>query len=159
VLVQLLQEGGFVLRILPAGHRLTGRALSVHSRDMRLLALLTTFLALVAAGCGGSTTESAEPETVEGSIPQETTGGGEGEAQGDAAAGKEVFASAGCGSCHTYEPAGSAGNAGPNLDESQVDYEGAYQQIANGGGGMPAFQDQLSEQEIADVTAFVTEGA
>ena len=126
---------------------------------MKRAALLLTTLAILLAGCGGGQTESAAPETVEGSVPEETTEGGGGAAEGDAAAGEEIYASAGCGSCHTYEPAGSSGTAGPNLDESGIDYDGAYQQIANGGGGMPAFKDQLSEQEIADVAAFVTEGS
>ena len=125
---------------------------------MRRAALLVTTLAILVAGCGGGQTESAEPETVEGSVPQETEPAGGG-AEGDAAAGEDVFASAGCGSCHVYEPAGSSGTAGPNLDDSAIDYDGAYEQIANGGGGMPAFKDQLSEQEIADVAAFVTEGS
>ena len=31
-------------------------------------------------------------------------------------------------------------------------------QVQNGGGGMPAFGDRLSDQEIADVAAFVTQG-
>ena len=35
---------------------------------------------------------------------------------GAVAAGKAVFASAGCGSCHTFTPAGSSGTVGPNLD-------------------------------------------
>ena len=129
---------------------------------MRRAALLLTALAIfgiVLAGCGEGDTEQARPETVEGTVPAETEGDGGGEVEGDPAAGEEVFASAGCGSCHVYEPAGSSGTAGPSLDESQVSYEAAYEQIANGGGGMPAFQDQLSEQEIADVAAFVTEGS
>lgn len=124
---------------------------------MGRVALLVTVIALV--GCGGSDTKTAAPETVEGTVPQETSPEGGGAAEGDPAAGKEIFASAGCGSCHVYEPAGTSGTAGPSLDESNVDYDGAYQQIENGGGGMPAFKDQLSEQEIADVAAFVTEGS
>jgi cytochrome c551/c552 len=40
-----------------------------------------------------------------------TTGGG-----GNAAAGKAVFASNGCASCHTFQPAGATGTIGPNLD-------------------------------------------
>jgi mono/diheme cytochrome c family protein len=32
------------------------------------------------------------------------------------AAGKAVFASSGCGACHTFTPAGSTGKVGPNLD-------------------------------------------
>jgi mono/diheme cytochrome c family protein len=30
-------------------------------------------------------------------------------------------------------------------------------QVTNGGGGMPAFGDQLDDQQIRDVAAFVTE--
>ena len=67
-------------------------------RPLIVLALLLTTLALVAAGCcEGEVT--ATPETVEGTIPEETTGGGGNadlpalELTGDAAAGEEVFAS------------------------------------------------------------------
>ena len=38
------------------------------------------------------------------------------------AAGEAVFASAGCGGCHTLEAAGSSGNVGPNLDEAKPDH-------------------------------------
>ena len=86
-------------------------------------------------------------------------GGGEGQggggAQGDPAAGEEVFASAGCGTCHTLQEAGSTGTVGPNLDESSVDAAAAAQQVADGGGGMPPFSGQLSEEQIQDVAAFV----
>ena len=33
----------------------------------------------------------------------------------------------------------------------------AIAQVTNGGGGMPAFGDQLTKQQISDVAAFVTE--
>jgi cytochrome c553 len=82
-------------------------------------------------------------------------GQGGGGAAGDPAAGEEVFASAGCGSCHTLQEAGTSGTVGPNLDESSVDEAAAAQQIAEGGGGMPPFSGQLSEEQIQDVAAFV----
>jgi cytochrome c553 len=128
----------------------------------RYLALLvaTLALALVGAGCGGDENATPEPETVEGTVPAETGGGGGGGGgggEGDAAAGKEVYASAGCGSCHTLSDAGTTGSVGPNLDESSADFAAAQAQIANGGGGMPAFQGQLSDEEIADVAAYVVE--
>ena len=44
---------------------------------------------------------------------------------------------------------------GPNLDQSTVDFDAAVTQITNGGGGMPAFSSQLSEDEIANVAAYV----
>ena len=112
---------------------------------------------------GGSETETAgggETETAGGETG--TTGGGEtgttgGGGEGDPAKGKEVFASAGCGSCHTFEAAGSSGTVGPNLDESSPSYELAVDRVTNGEGAMPPFKDQLSEQQIADVSAFVSQ--
>ena len=128
----------------------------------RLLVLALAVLTLVvAAGCGGGDETSPEPETVEGTVPAETGGGGDtggGGGEGDAAAGKDVYASAGCGSCHTLADAGSTGTIGPNLDESSVDFEAAAEQIRTGGGGMPAFEGDLTQQEIEAVARFVTEG-
>jgi len=111
----------------------------------------------VAAGCGGGDETSPEPETVEGTVPAETGGGDGGGGEGDAAAGADVYSSAGCGSCHVLADAGSTGTIGPNLDESSIDFEAAVEQIRTGGGGMPAFEGQLSDQEIADVAAYVTQ--
>ena len=129
----------------------------------RILVLAFAVLTLVvAAGCGGGETTSPEPEDVEGTVPAETgggddDGGGGGGGEGDAAAGADVYSSAGCGSCHVFADAGSTGTIGPNLDESSADFEAAAEQIRTGGGGMPAFEGQLSEQEIADVAAYVTQ--
>jgi mono/diheme cytochrome c family protein len=75
--------------------------------------------------------------------------------EGDPTAGKEVYASAGCGSCHVLTDAGSTGNIGPSLDDSTIDFEGAVQQVTDGGGGMPAFGGDLSEEDIANVAAYV----
>ena len=123
----------------------------------RLTLLFALVVALGAAGCGGGDDESATPETVEGTPPTETSGGAAG-GEGDAAAGKEVFASAGCGGCHTFGPAGSTGTTGPNLDEASVEFDAAVEQIKSGGGGMPPFEGQLSDDEINNVAAFVTQG-
>jgi mono/diheme cytochrome c family protein len=76
-------------------------------------------------------------------------------ANADAAAGAKVFDSAGCGSCHTLAAAKSSGQVGPNLDEAKLGYDTVLQKVTNGGGGMPAFSGQLSEQQIRDVAAFV----
>ena len=121
-------------------------------------ALLLAALVVGAVGCGGSEDASPTPETVVGGVPTEATdtGGGGGGGEGDAAAGKDVYASAGCGSCHTFADAGSSGTVGPDLDQSSIDFDGAVQQVTNGGGGMPPFSGQLSEQQIADVAAYVT---
>ena len=123
---------------------------------MRRLApvLVALLVPVLVVACGDAEVKGTGPEDVQGSLPEETQAD---VPEGDAAAGEGVFEAAGCGSCHTFEPAGTSGTTGPNLDESQIDYEGAYEQIAEGGGGMPAFKDQLEEQEIADVAAFVTQ--
>jgi mono/diheme cytochrome c family protein len=39
-------------------------------------------------------------------------------AAGNPAQGKSVFASNGCGACHTFKPAGSSGSVGPDLDSA-----------------------------------------
>ena len=121
---------------------------------MRRLALLLAALALVVgtAACGGGEEETATPETVEGTLPEA------GPTEGDAEAGKSLYAANGCGGCHVFAAANSTGTVGPNLDESSVDFEAAFQQIANGGNGMPSFKERgLSDEEIANLTAFVTE--
>jgi len=125
---------------------------------VRKLVLLLAALVLVVAipACGGEEEEQALPETVEGTLPTDTGGGG-GAAEGDPANGKTIYASAGCGGCHTFSAAGSTGTVGPNLDDASIDFDAAFQQIKDGGGGMPPFGDRLSDQEIADVAAFVTQ--
>jgi mono/diheme cytochrome c family protein len=124
-----------------------------------LLAVLVTVLGLAAAGCGGGEEATPTPETVEGTLSQETTTEATttGEAvEGDATAGKAVFASAGCGGCHTLADAGTSGNVGPNLDDAKPDAALVTDRVTNGQGVMPSFKDQLSEKQIADVAAYVS---
>ncbi len=75
--------------------------------------------------------------------------------QGDPTAGKAVFASAGCGGCHTLKAAGSTGTVGPNLDQLKPPLDRIVVQVENGGGPMPAFKGQLTDKQIQDVAAFV----
>ena len=79
------------------------------------------------------------------------TGGG-----GGAADGKQVFASAGCGSCHTLADAGTSGTVGPNLDEAKPSQELAVDRVTNGQGGMPPFKGQLTAEEIDAVAGYVS---
>jgi mono/diheme cytochrome c family protein len=92
-------------------------------------------------------TETTETETTE----TETT---ETEPS-DTGAGKAVFASAGCGSCHALADADAAGAVGPDLDSSMPSVELVVDRVTNGQGAMPAFADQLSEAEIAAVADYV----
>jgi cytochrome c oxidase subunit 2 len=138
---------------------------------VRRLALALAFATLLAA-CGGGTTVAPVPETVEGTVPTATGETGEtGETttlpEGDAEAGREVFLAAGCGSCHTVAEAGTTSEVGPNLDESLEGRDAQYvhQSIvdpdAEVAGGFSAdlmpenYGEQLSEQELADLVAFL----
>jgi len=80
-------------------------------------------------------------------------------ANAHAAAGAKVFASAGCGSCHTLAAANSSGQVGPNLDAAKPGYDTVVVMVTNGGGGMPSFGGQLSKQQIRDLAAFVATSA
>jgi mono/diheme cytochrome c family protein len=113
-------------------------------------------------------TETSPTETETG--PTETTPGTtaeEEEPAGDPAAGEALFASNGCGGCHTFEAAGSTGAVGPNLDEALEgkDAEFVHQSIVEPNaevaegynpGVMPSFQ-QLSEDQVNDLVAFLTQ--
>jgi cytochrome c553 len=104
------------------------------------------------------TTETDETETTE-TTETETTATTPA-IEGDPVAGKEVFLGASaCGGCHTLADAGSSGTVGPNLDESMPDYELALDRVTNGQGGMPSFSSTLTEQQIADVAAYVSSAA
>jgi len=65
---------------------------------------------------------TAALSTPASSAPASSPGGGSSGsssgATGDAAAGKTVFASNGCGSCHTLSAAGATGTIGPDLDKA-----------------------------------------
>jgi mono/diheme cytochrome c family protein len=131
-------------------------------RTAAAVSLLLAGLALVLAGCGGGEEATPTPETVVGTIETETTGGSEdpaAELEGDPARGKELFASNGCGSCHTLAEAGTSGTVGPNLDDSQPSFDLAVDRITNGRGAMPAFGDQLEPQQIADLAEYVAEAS
>ena len=157
---------GAAIAIALARHSPLQGALS--SPSMRRAATLLAVLALIAlpvglAGCGGGEEVSPTPETVVGSLPAATTAeattteGSGSELKGDPANGEKVFASAGCGGCHTLDAAGSSGNVGPNLDDAKPDLALALNRVTNGSGAMPSFKGQLSDQEIADVAAYVVE--
>ena len=67
---------------------------------------------------------------------------------------KQVFVQ-NCGGCHTLGDAGTSGTVGPNLDQLKPSMDAAVKQITNGGGGMPAFGDQLSEEQIQALADYV----
>ena len=119
-------------------------------------------MTLTAAGCGSAEETTPTPETVVGSVAQATV------PEGDAEAGKAVFADAGCGSCHAVAAAGSSGQTGPNLDDSLQGKDDQYifdaivnpdAQIAEGfqPGIMPkTYGEQLDDKQLGDLAAFLT---
>jgi len=78
---------------------------------------------------------------------------------GNAEAGAEVFASSGCGGCHTLAAADATGNVGPSLDASKPTEALVIDRVTNGKGQMSSFDPSLSDQQIADVAAYVAQSA
>jgi mono/diheme cytochrome c family protein len=128
----------------------------------RLLAVVC--IALAVAGCGGSEEVSPTAETVEGTTETAAPSGRETEStpeeskgvKGDPAAGKQIFADQGCGSCHTLADAGTSGNIGPNLDDAKPTFDLVVDRVTNGKGVMPSFKGQLSPAEIDAVATYVS---
>src|SRR3989442_4141141 len=84
---------------------------------MRRLALLAAVsLALALAGCGSQGVVAPTAQTVVGTLPTAAP-----VAKGDPAAGKKLYAANGCGGCHTFKPAGSAGQVRPRLGKIPAD--------------------------------------
>jgi mono/diheme cytochrome c family protein len=89
---------------------------------------------------------------------------------GSPEAGRAVFASAGCGACHTFSSAGTSGSVGPDLDEALQgkDPEFIRQSIVDpnaeitqgyGAGVMPQnFGQELSPKQLDDLVAFLSSG-
>ena len=133
---------------------------------MRRRLLLALILGVLLAGCGGETTVAPTAETVIGTIPGAETVD---VAAGDAAAGKAIFtktAQPSCSSCHTYGPAGSTANVGPNLDTALQGKDAQFilESIVDPSAEVTAgFQDimpkeygtQLDQKQLADLVAFL----
>ena len=72
--------------------------------------------------------------------------------------GKQIFLEEGnCATCHALEDANSYGNIGPNLNEIKPDISRVLMAVTNGIGVMPAYQGQLSDEEINAVATYVFE--
>ena len=85
-------------------------------------------------------------------------GGDETANRGDPVAGKRLFASQGCDGCHTFKAAGSKATVGPDLDDVSPSPSRVLAQLRKPGGIMPSFADKLSDEEKADLAAFVGAG-
>lgn len=136
---------------------------------MRVRLLLAGWLAFLAVGgvvaaivlvSSSEESGSARSELLQTGVPTTTIETNlEPTPTGDPAAGRAVFAAAGCGNCHTLSAAGSTGTIGPDLDTRTPNYVLFREQVQTGGGGMPAYAGILTAQEIEDVVAFVLASA
>jgi cytochrome c551/c552 len=113
---------------------------SVDSRPMRLRAFTAAAAAVLAvlalAGCGSEGVVRPVAGTVVGTVKTE-------------APGKPIFISQGCGSCHTYKPAGAdaSGSIGPNLDKLPEYAKTANQPLA-----------QFVQESIVDPEKYIEKG-
>ena len=125
-----------------------------------------------AEGESSTAAPATTPTTGLTSTPSTSTGGGGGGAQGNAAAGKQIFTATAqppCATCHTLQEAGATGMVGPNLDDALKGKDAAFihesivdpnAQIASGfqAGIMPQnYGQQLNDQQLADVVAFLVQ--
>ena len=63
--------------------------------------------------------------------------------------GKNVFLNKGaCSTCHILADAGSDGQIGPNLNEIRPDKMWVIKTVTNGIGVMPAYEGELTSEEI-----------
>jgi mono/diheme cytochrome c family protein len=61
-----------------------------------------------------------------------------------------------CSSCHILADAGSDGQIGPNLNEIRPDKMRVVNTVTNGIGVMPAYEGQLTKEELDAVAHYVS---
>ncbi len=130
------------------------------------LALLLA-VPLAATGCGSEGVGGPTAEAVEGTLPQQTST----LPKGSPASGKKLFASNGCGGCHTYAPAGTNAKVGPDLDKLPQYAQQAKQDLTEfvrtsitdpNAYVQPGFQpvmpdySKLSDDDVAALVDFLT---
>ncbi len=75
---------------------------------------------------------------------------------GNVTTGKSLFASNGCGGCHTLKSSGATGTVGPNLDNEQPSYTLVIERVTSGKRVMPSYSGSLSKAQIQDLAAYVS---
>ncbi len=149
----------FIVNITQTLRGAAPRVARVRQRDSLLIAaeglvmIIAVGLALGAGAAGfflGRATAGSHTKTV-AQHPSTTTS-----MSAQATAGKTVFASAGCGGCHTLHDAGSSGNVGPNLDQAKPSRALVITRVSHGLGPMPSFSGRLTSLQIQQVAAYVS---
>ncbi len=108
------------------------------------------------AQCSGNPQCGVTAATAAPATTTTTTTGGGSTGSSALAAGKQVFASAGCGGCHTLKDAGTSGTVGPNLDQLKPSQARVVTQVTNGGTIMPSFKGKLTAAQIQAVATYVS---
>ena len=148
-------------------HGIDSPAMQQQPTAFRMVTLLG--VVVVASGCShsrpGGKNVTPTPTEVVGKAPTA------------ALPGKGIFVSQGCGSCHTFKPAGTTGTVGPDLDKlaqyaqeanqaslpdfvsTSITDPGAYIAPGYQAGIMPSTYSSLSHQQLSDLVAFLTQGS
>ena len=69
--------------------------------------------------------------------------------------GRALFSEQGCDSCHELAAADATGSSGPTLEGADLSADATRGWIDDGGEGMPAYADRLSEGELTALAEFV----
>jgi mono/diheme cytochrome c family protein len=120
--------------------------LHVLDRSLTAVCVVATALVLVLLFAGPSLI-GAKKSSTNGA----TSGSGSGAPSGSA-----VFASAGCGRCHTLKAARASGTLGPNLDQLRPSTDTVSGIVRSGAGAMPSFSGKLTDPQIAAVASYVS---
>jgi mono/diheme cytochrome c family protein len=122
-----------------------------------ILIAFSLAVVLFAAACGAEGVVSPAPVTVVGTLAAAPSAPvtPASKLKGDPTAGAKIFTSAGCIGCHTLAAAHATGTVGPNLDQAKPNYQLVTGRVTLGKGVMPKFGGQLTDQQIADVAAYV----
>ena len=129
----------------------SGSRSSARRRLLPIAAIAAIGLLVFLTACGG---DDGEDTTAATTTTQETTATDTGAGGGAAGAeGSTIFAE-NCASCHGSD---GGGGFGPSLqNRSDLSVERVAEQVTNGGGEMPSFEGQLSEEQIAAVDDYVS---
>ena len=130
-------------------------------RHPAVIAAVAALGAVALGGCGSQGVASPTPNTVVGTV--KTTSSfpivPAFHLKGDSKKGDAVFASGGCGGCHTLAAAHASGTVGPNLDQLKPALARIQTQVINGGAIMPAFKGKLTPAQIKTVAMYVASSA
>jgi mono/diheme cytochrome c family protein len=120
----------------------------------------------LAAGCGGSGSDTVEQQTATAGAPEAPNP--EQPLSPAESHGRDLFVQR-CGACHTFDAAGTVGQVGPNLEDIAVDEGDVLHAIRTGGGrhakgqgtgpsgNMP--RNLVTGKDAQDVAAFVAANA